>query len=130
MPRDRASGTIQSPSCTSWGVKNPPLEVQPRDEREEAHLIECHVGDLSEQSTGGVQIRVLPLLTIEQVLAVDPDLQGAAAAEVEAALDRQVGGRERHAADAVDTKRERPLLEGGRRPRRVLLEARVRVEPS
>src|SRR5688572_4427883 len=109
MPRDKASATIQSPSCTSWGIEERKyevrstkyevrndecgaipsfvlrtsyfilrteaagfssglLEVHPRDEREEAHLVECHVGDLSEQRTGGVHIRVLPLLTIEQVL--------------------------------------------------------------
>src|SRR5688572_13884368 len=107
----------------------PRLERHPRAEREEAHLVERDVGNLAEQRAGRIHARALPLLAIEQVLGVHPELPRAAAAGAEVALDRQVGKRQRHPAHAVDAEREGALLEGSRDPRRIAFESCVDVEP-
>src|SRR4051812_16195535 len=106
------------------------LERCPDAEGEEAHLIERDVRHLAELRTGRVQRRPDPLLAIEDVLRVDAHLHGPRAAGAEAALGRQVGKRQRHAAHAVDAEREGALLERRRRLGRVALEPGVDVEPA
>src|SRR5207244_3788567 len=96
-------------------------------EREEPHLIGRHRRHLAELRAGRVQGRSEPLLAVEHILRIDAELHCAAAAEAEAALDRQVRERQRHPADSVDAEREGTLLEGRWRFRGIALEAGIDI---
>src|SRR6476660_3940884 len=106
------------------------LEGRAETECEEPHLIECDVRHLAELRAGRIQVGTRPLLAVEHVLRVESELPYAAAASAETALNRQVGEREGHAADAVDAEWKCARLERRRDLRRIALEACVGVEPA
>src|SRR6187402_2073964 len=130
MLRARASASAPGERSGARGPASEPVGDLKRGahaEAEEAHLIQRDRRDPAELRAGRVQLRAVPLLAIEDVLPVEAELARAAAADAEAALNRQVGEGQRHAAHAVDAEREGAFLERRGRLRRILLEPGIGV---
>ena len=78
----------------------------------------------------GSKFGSLPMLAVEQVLRVDAQVDALSPGQVDAPAQAGVEHHQREAAYLVHTEREHTLLEVGRCPVRILLEAGVRVEPA